>query len=135
MAFNNLTDYDSNFTIVNHVLKMDTTFPDNKGLWRAIESPVIHHMIYGLIIFIEIVIAALAGWVALFIQKHQTSRTIQSSKRMAILGLTLVHPMVYRFYDRWRRMVLDVAIRNANGQQAAFRLVILLALLSSSGTD
>ncbi|MEK6595492.1 MAG: DUF2165 family protein, partial [Pseudomonadota bacterium] len=23
VAFNNLTDYDSNFTIVNHVLKMD----------------------------------------------------------------------------------------------------------------
>ena len=62
VVFNNLTDYDSNFTIIQHVLTMDTTFPDNQGLWRAIESPVIHHMIYGFIIVTEIVIAGLCGW-------------------------------------------------------------------------
>ena len=31
VVFNNLTDYDSNYRFVNHVLKMDTTFPDNGG--------------------------------------------------------------------------------------------------------
>ena len=28
---NNLTDYGSNYQFVAHVLKMDTTFPDNRG--------------------------------------------------------------------------------------------------------
>ena len=46
VAFSNITDYDSNFFFVRHVLMMDTTFPDNKGLWRAIDSPLIHHAVY-----------------------------------------------------------------------------------------
>ena len=39
VVFNNLTDYGSNLTFVVHVLKMDTTFPGNRAMWRAIDSP------------------------------------------------------------------------------------------------
>ena len=31
VVFNNLTDYGSNYQFVAHVLKMDTTFPGNRG--------------------------------------------------------------------------------------------------------
>ena len=59
VVFNNLTDYGSNFGFVGHVLRMDTTFPDNRAMWRAIDSPSIHHGFYWLIILVEAAIAIL----------------------------------------------------------------------------
>ena len=53
VVFNNLTDYGSNFEFVRHVLSMDTTFPGNQGMWRALNSPVIHHAFYASIILWE----------------------------------------------------------------------------------
>ena len=38
VVFNNTNDYNSNLTFVRHVLLMDTTFPGNHGMWRAIHS-------------------------------------------------------------------------------------------------
>ena len=64
VVFNNVTDYDSNYQFVVHVLKMDTTFPDNRGMWRALDSPFVHHAMYGLIILIEAVSRSCAGWEA-----------------------------------------------------------------------
>jgi predicted small integral membrane protein len=61
VVFNNVTDYGSNLEFVRHVLSMDTTFPDNNGMWRRIESPLLHHAAYVLIILTEAVIAIL-GW-------------------------------------------------------------------------
>jgi predicted small integral membrane protein len=46
VVFNNITDYGSNYAFVEHVLRMDTTFPNNKGMWRAITSPTLHHAAY-----------------------------------------------------------------------------------------
>ena len=64
----NLMDYDSNFQFVRHVLSMDTTFDGNALMWRAIDSPVIHHIAYIGIIIAEGIFAALAliGAVKLF---------------------------------------------------------------------
>jgi predicted small integral membrane protein DUF2165 len=39
VVFNNLTDYNSNYQFVHHVLLMDSTFPGNRGMWRAIQPP------------------------------------------------------------------------------------------------
>jgi predicted small integral membrane protein len=50
VVFNNLTDYNSNFGFIQHVMSMDTAFPNNRGMWRAITSPVLHHVFYALII-------------------------------------------------------------------------------------
>jgi predicted small integral membrane protein len=36
VVFNNLTDFNSNWQFVRHVLPMDTTMPGNKGMWRPI---------------------------------------------------------------------------------------------------
>lgn len=63
VVFNNVTDYGSNFEFVRHVLSMDTTFPDNNGMWRRIESPLLHHSAYVSIILTEFAIALL-GWIA-----------------------------------------------------------------------
>ncbi|HEX6771832.1 MAG TPA: DUF2165 family protein [Acidobacteriaceae bacterium] len=34
VVFNNLTDFNSNYQLVRHVLMMDTTFAGNHGMWR-----------------------------------------------------------------------------------------------------
>ena len=42
VVFNNTTDFDSNYQFVRHVLMMDTTFPGNHGMWRAVRAPWVH---------------------------------------------------------------------------------------------
>src|SRR4051812_24555654 len=59
VAFGNLTDYDTNFAFVQHVLTMDTTFPSSTIRYRAITNPALHHAAYALIIATEILTAAL----------------------------------------------------------------------------
>ena len=50
VTFDNLTDYDTNYTFVRHVLTMDTTFPGNALLYRRIMSPALWQAGYALII-------------------------------------------------------------------------------------
>jgi predicted small integral membrane protein len=49
----NILDYNSNFVFVKHVLSMDTVFPDNKMLYRAITNPTLHSIGYAFIIALE----------------------------------------------------------------------------------
>jgi predicted small integral membrane protein len=50
VVFNNVTDYGSNYEFVRHVLMMDSTFPGNRGMWRAINAPLLHAAFYFSII-------------------------------------------------------------------------------------
>ena len=36
VGIDNIIDYDSNFVAVQHVMSMDTTFPDSALRWRAV---------------------------------------------------------------------------------------------------
>jgi len=129
VAFNNITDYYSNFALVQHVLTMDTTFPGNQGLWRAIDAPLIHHIVYGFIIVTEIVIAGLCSVGSFHLyQNIQQPAAFNQSKRLAILGLTLGLLLWFtgfmtiggEWFLMWQSEV-------ANGQQAAFRLVMIMS--------
>ncbi len=62
VAFDNITDYSTNFDFVRHVLLMDTTFPGNGIMYRAITSLALHHVAYVGIITLETATAALC-WV------------------------------------------------------------------------
>jgi predicted small integral membrane protein len=90
VVFNNLTDYGSNFAYVHHVLSMDTTFPDNAGKWRAIDSAMATHLAYGFIIVVEAVIAVL-GWMATarLWQRRRDQAGFAGAKVPAIAALTL----------------------------------------------
>ena len=46
VVFNNITDYGSNYEFVRHVLMMDSMFPGNRGMWRAINTPGLHTVSY-----------------------------------------------------------------------------------------
>lgn len=90
VAVSNATDYDTNFTAVQHVLSMDTTFPDTQHRWRAIESVALHHTAYVAIIVIES-IAALAclGGGVLMGRRLGDAAAFQRGKNIATFGLTL----------------------------------------------
>jgi len=62
VAFGNVTDYESNWLFVQHVLSMDTIFPDSTLKWRAITSPAIQAFAYWAIIAWEIATAVVL-WV------------------------------------------------------------------------
>src|ERR1035438_6930847 len=62
VVFNNLTDFGSNYQFVQHVLAMDTTFPGNHGMGRALTSPAAHLAFYLSIIAWEIVTTILLWW-------------------------------------------------------------------------
>lgn len=130
VAFGNITDYNSNFSLVTRVLTMDTTFPDNQGLWRAIHSPILHHTVYGFIIGIEIVIAGLC-WLGGFrlYQNIKDPASFNQAKGLAILGLTLGFFLWFTGFmtigGEWFLMWQSEA---ANGQQAAFRLVTIIGI-------
>jgi predicted small integral membrane protein len=84
IALNNLFDYDSNFQYVRHVLMMDSTFPGNRGMWRALNSPMWHDLFYWTIILWEIGSAALCWWASV-----GDADEFQQAKSIAIAGLTV----------------------------------------------
>lgn len=131
VAFGNLTDYHSNFALVAHVLMMDTIFPGNQGLWRAIHSPLIHHAVYGSIIGCEIIIAGLCwfGGFRLY-QNIKDPAAFNRAKGWAILGLTLGFLLWFTgFMTIGGEWFLMWQSETANGQQAAFRLVMIVTVI------
>lgn len=60
-VFNNLTDYATNFIFIQHVLSMDSIFPNATVDYRAINATLFHHVAYIMIIIIE-TICALICW-------------------------------------------------------------------------
>lgn len=91
VSFGNITDYGTNFAFVHHVFLMDTTFPGNQIMYRAIGSPLVQHAGYIFIIALETTTAILC-WIGGFkllgaLRAEQAS--FQRAKKFAIAGLTL----------------------------------------------
>lgn len=91
VAFGNVTDYGTNFEFVQHVLRMDTLFPDTTIRYRRIEAPAAHHTAYLFIIFLEALTAALCWFGAwkMYWARHAAALAFNRSKGIAIAGLTL----------------------------------------------
>ena len=53
VAFDNVTDYGTNYLFVQRVLSMDTTFAGNALMYRSITNPVLWQIAYALIIAAE----------------------------------------------------------------------------------
>jgi predicted small integral membrane protein len=53
VGYNNIVDYGSNYEFVRHVLSMDTTFPGNALMGRAITDETVWRSAYALIIATE----------------------------------------------------------------------------------
>lgn len=91
VAFGNLTDYGTNFEFVQHVMRMDTLFPETTIRYRRVEAPLLHHAAYLLIIVLEAATAVLC-WVGawkMLQARHAPALAFNLSKRAALAGLTL----------------------------------------------
>jgi predicted small integral membrane protein len=139
VVFNNLTDFDSNYQFVHHVLSMDSTFPGNRGMWRALPSPALHLAFYLSIISWEIVTMVLLWWgvTNLLRASRRNVAAFQAAKRVPVMALTLSMLMwLVAFLSVGAEWFLMWQSHTWNGQEAAFRMftvvgIVLLILLQS----
>jgi predicted small integral membrane protein len=131
VVFNNLSDPNSNYQFVRHVLSMDTTFPGNAGMYRAIRTPIIHKVFYASIIGWEALSCVLigAGSVRLWRARGAPAADWRRAKGLASLGLTAGLVQWYlAFITVGGEWFLMWQSRVWNGQEAAFRLFTFMAL-------
>ncbi|MDV6252782.1 DUF2165 domain-containing protein [Vibrio sp. EA2] len=132
VAFNNITDYGSNFAFVQHVLTMDTTFEGNQLMHRAIHTPAIHHISYAIIIFCEALAGVLCAYGAwkLWKARKAEQREFNKSKALANYGLTLGIVLWFTgFMTVGAEWFLMWQSSTWNGQAAAFKFIVILFLV------
>lgn len=131
VAFGNLTDYGSNWPFVQHVLAMDTIFPDAAIHYRAITSPLLQRVAYALIIAVETLAAALCclGTWRLWRARTAGSATFHRAKRLGVLGITTGMLLWLAGFlavgGEWFGMWMST---QWNGLESAFRFVVVLLI-------
>jgi predicted small integral membrane protein len=132
VVFNNITDFNSNYQFVRHVLSMDTTFPGNRGMWRALDAPAFHLAFYIGVIGWEAVNMALgwAGAFALFRARNTSLEVFTSAKRIGVVALTSgILLWLVAFITVGGEWFLMWQSHIWNGQDAAFRMFTVEAII------
>jgi predicted small integral membrane protein len=125
VMFNNLTDYGSNFAFVQHVLSMDTTFPGNALMYRAITVPPLWHLGYWAIIAGEALTGVLfvAGAAILWRHRNACGADFDRAKRTVYLAGTVGFLIWFVGFTvvggEWFAMWQS---KTWNGQEVAFRI-------------
>ena len=140
VACDNIIDYQSNYEFVRHVLSMDTTFPGNALMHRAITNESVWRIAYAWIIATEGSTALLlvVGALVLLGRLGAPAAAFNRSKVWAVAGLTVGFGLWFfgfmviagEYFAMWQSKVW-------NGQDAAFRIatVILGVLIFVSLPD
>ncbi len=129
VTFGNITDYNTNFLFVQHVLSMDTIFEFSTIKYRAITDPALHRAAYALIIATEGAIAILC-WIGVFQLVRQVrgdASAFNRAKTIAVVGLALgfllwqVGFMTIggEWFGMWQS-------QQWNGVPSAFRFVVVI---------
>jgi predicted small integral membrane protein len=131
VVFNNVTDPNSNYQFVRHVLSMDTTFPGNTLMYRSIRAPIAHKVFYASIIGWEAVCCALvgAGTLKLWKARSAASPEWRKAKGLASVGLTACMVLWYfgfttvggEWFLMWQSKIW-------NGKETAFSLFVMMGL-------
>ncbi|RTZ47513.1 DUF2165 domain-containing protein [Candidimonas sp. SYP-B2681] len=140
VAFGNISDYATNLPFVQHVLLMDSIFPNSTIHYRAITSPVIQHAGYIVIIALETLTALLcwAGVLQLLRHINSPAQKFNRNKKLAVIGLTLGfltwHVGFISIGGEWFGMWMS---ETWNGIPSAFRFLatILLVLIYLAQKD
>lgn len=91
VVFGNITDYQTNFEFVKHVMSMDSIFPDSGIIYRAMPLLIAHHIAYLIIIITEILIAV-TGWYGVYrllCARNSSPMHFNNSKAWGVISLTL----------------------------------------------
>jgi predicted small integral membrane protein len=131
VVFNNTTDPNSNYQFVRHVLSMDTTFPGNAGMYRAIQTPLLHKAFYASIIGWEALCCLVIGAGVLRLWKARGAPLAEwkKAKGLASLGLTAgLIQWYFAFMTVGGEWFLMWQSRIWNGQDAAFRMFTFMGI-------
>ncbi len=133
VAFDNITDYETNYLFVQHVMSMDTTFAGNALMYRSVTNPTLWQVGYALIIAAEAVtgILFLAGAIRLIQLRNAPAAVFNQGKGLVVAaGLAAFLVWFFGFMvvaGEWFAMWQS---QTWNGQDAAFRFyVTVLAVL------
>ena len=91
IVMGNITDYYSNYFFVEHVFKMDTTFPDSHLHYRSISTPFLFHAGYILIILLEAFMAfcCIKGSWLMIKNLKKDGAAFHASKNWAVAGIII----------------------------------------------
>lgn len=131
VAINNVTDYNTNFEIVSHVMSMDQVPSGSPLEWRAVANPTLHRALYAFIIAVEFaagLLILIGVWRLLLTRKAEAAR-FNAAKDVAIVGLTLAVGLYLfgfmavggEWFQMWRI--------GPDLEQAAFRFIGCAALV------
>jgi len=132
VVFNNVTDFNSNYQFVRHVLTMDSTFPGNHGMWRALPSPAFHMVFYISIIAWETATMILLWWGAVRLVRtlRGPAAAFNLAKGVPVMALTLSLLMwLVAFLTIGAEWFLMWQSHTWNGQEAAFRMFAVVGLV------
>ena len=145
VAFNNIVDYADNWAFVQHVMGMDTVFPDSTQRWRAIHAAPVQQFVYTAIIATEALSGGLLtlGAAALF-RQVRSENGFDRALALPVAGLT-VAMLLYGggFVAVGGEWFLMWQSRSWGGSDAAARffllnaavLIVLLAGRAPAGTE
>jgi predicted small integral membrane protein len=129
VTYDNIVDYGANYQFVQHVMSMDTTFPDSTLKGRAITDPQIWRAAYAFIIAAEGLAALLlaVGAIALLLRLRSAAEAFNAAKTWAIAGLTVGFGVWFfgflvvagEYFAMWQS-------RSWNAQESAFRFTMVI---------
>jgi predicted small integral membrane protein len=132
VGIDNIIDYGTNYAFVEHVMEMDTVFPDTTLKWRALSSDVLNHAAYAVIIAVEILTGLLcvSGALRLWQARGESAAGFNASKGVAMVGLVCGFGLWFfgfltvggEWFQMWQSKIW-------NGEEAAFRFVACIGLV------
>jgi predicted small integral membrane protein len=132
VGVDNIIDYGTNYSFVEHVMEMDTVSPDSTLKWRAIDSDTLSAAAYALIIAVEVLTGLLCctGSLRLWQVRGEGALVFNASKDLATAGLALGFTLWFFGFitvgGEWFQMWQS---KTWNGQEAAFRFVACIGLV------
>jgi predicted small integral membrane protein len=142
VVFNNITDYNSNYQFVRHVLMMDSNTLGNREMWRAMNPPAWHTAFFVAIILWEALVMLLCWWGGLRLMRALSAPApvFMQAKSIPVAALTLALLMwLVAFLTVGGEWFLMWQSKTWNGQDAAFRMFtvtgIILLLLAQPDSE
>jgi len=132
IVIGNTTDYYTNYPFVEHVMKMDTIFPNSHVHYRSINNPVMYQAGYILIILMQFMMAfcCVKGSWHLFKNLKNDATIFHASKNWAVAGITIGIIIWFLGFDviggEWFAMWQSATW---NGLSAAERILSFLVLI------
>lgn len=130
VVFGNITDYDTNWQYVQHVLSMDTGFANSTVLWRAVTSPTIQLLFYWTIIAWQTA-TALVLWAGVArLLRALRAPVFGPAKPVAVVGLAMGFLLYVAGFivvgGEWFAMWQS---EQWNGQEPAFRFLAMIGIV------